>query len=102
MNGNYSSVITKVISEPGDTDDFQFELCQNTKSDKKAFQRTVLCEAKAGKSFPTKHNNKNAYREAISDLRPATEDEKFAYRKGIYFTKWVKGFSNWPSLLNGS
>jgi hypothetical protein len=82
--GNTAGTITKVLSKPSAVQDSLFKkLGVRHTSDVMHMQQLVLCEKKSG--FVTNHTarylNKPATYEHISDLTPATEEEKKLYRK---------------------
>ena len=81
--GNTSCTITKVLSKPGAVQDSLFErLGVRYAENVPHLNNLVMCERKTG--FATNNVtflNKPAVFEHISDLIPATEEEKKLYRK---------------------
>jgi len=82
--GNTPGTVTKVLSKPGAVQDSLFEQLGRRHISEIALQGgLVMCEKKSG--FTTAHTarylNKPATFEHLSDLIPATDEEKKSYRK---------------------
>ena len=88
-SGNLENSIVKVLSRPGETSDETMKHTNSTKH--KLLHNTVLCEAIRFHMKRSLHcNNKPAFYQLITELRPANIDEKKAYTKGIRHINNVK------------
>ena len=80
--GNSAGTITKVLSKPGAVQDSIFKAI-GTRYPAGKKTHLVMCERRSDfiPDFTAKFLNKPAVYEHITDLRPATEEEKKLYRK---------------------
>lgn len=82
--GNTAGTVTKILSKPGAVQDSSFEkIGVRYIPNVVHMQRMVMCEKRSGfiTNHTARHLNKPATYEHISDLLPATEEEKKLYRK---------------------
>ena len=82
--GNTAGTITKVLSKPGAVQDSLFtKIGMRHMPETTHMDNLVLCEKKSGftTDHTARHLNRPATYEYISDLLPATEEEKKSYRK---------------------
>ena len=82
--GNTSGTITKVLSRPGAVQDSLFKKLGKRHDPGMALQgHLVMCEKKSGfvNNHTARYLNKPATYEYVSDLIPATDEEKKSYRK---------------------